>query len=209
MSSSRPDEDGPLLAVLERSKELGFLGPGPITSHVLHARAYLGELGDARRVLDLGSGGGVPGLVLARARPDVGFVLLDAMEKRCRFLDWAVEELGLTAVRVLCGRAEELARQPDLRAGFERVLARSFAAPAVTAECAAGFLTVGGHLVVSEPPDRSGVDRWPVAPLDELGMRPSIGRTEGEAHLQVIQQVRECPDRFPRRVGVPAKRPLF
>lgn len=209
MTSPRPDEDGPLLAVLQRSKELGFLGPGPIAAHVLHARAYLDELGEARDVLDLGSGGGVPGLVLARDRPEVRIVLLDAMEKRCRFLEWAVDELGLDRVRVLCGRAEELAREPELRGCFERVLARSFAAPAVTAECAAGFLAVGGCLVVSEPPDLRTSDRWPTDPLDELGMRPSTVRTDGGATLQVIEQVRQCPDRFPRRVGVPAKRPLF
>ena len=75
--------DASLLAVLERSRELGFLGPGPVRPHVLHARSYLHLLDGTRplRVLDLGSGGGVPGLVLAHERLDLEVTLLDVTEK--------------------------------------------------------------------------------------------------------------------------------
>ena len=201
--------DSPLLRVLERSKELGFLGPGRVEPHLDHARAYGAELADGSTVLDLGSGGGVPGLVLACDLRSVEFVLLDAMEKRCRFLEWAGSELELRNVRVVCGRAEELAHRPDLRGQFDAVVARSFAAPPVLAECAAGFLRVGGRLIVSEPPEDRASHRWPADPLNELGMRSTGARSGAAATLQVLEQVRSCPDRFPRRVGVPAKRPLF
>ena len=209
MTGSGAREDGPLLEVLERSKELGFLGPGAVRAHVLHARAFLPEVADASTVLDLGSGGGVPGLVLAWDRPGTELLLLDAMEKRCRFLEWAVDRLDRPLARVRCGRAEELARDPALRGGFDVVTARSFAPPPVAAECAAGFLHVGGRLVVSEPPQEGSIDRWPAGPLDELGMRPTGVSATETATLQVVEQFRECPERFPRRVGVPAKRPLF
>lgn len=192
-------------AVLERSRGLGFLGPGPVEAQRRHSEAFVGALGEgAGTVVDLGSGGGVPGLVVAAARPDCHVVLLDATAKRCRFLEWAVDELGLDAT-VLEGRAEELGRG-SYRGRAVAVLARSFGPPAPTAECAAPFLMVGGRLIVSEPPD--GPDRWAPDPLVELGLAPRE-RLVGPPVLQVLDQVGPCPDRFARRTGIPAKRPLF
>jgi 16S rRNA (guanine527-N7)-methyltransferase len=192
--------------VLERARSLGVLGPGPVTSHIEHAAVFLDALVGCRgSVLDLGSGAGVPGLVIARERSDLEVVLLDAHARRVALLLEAVEALGLAArVRVLHGRAEELGRVPELRGGFEAVTARSFGPPAVVAECAAPFLAVGGRLVVSEPP--GDADRWPADELHVLGMALSSSRSPGVA---LLEQVTPCPDRFPRRNGVAAKRPLF
>ena len=94
-----------------------------------------------------------------------------------------------------------------MRAAFDLVVARSFGPPAVVAECAAPFLRVGGRLAVSEPP--TGEDRWPPAPLAELGLEATERRDVGGAHVQLLRQTAPCPDRYPRRTGVPTKRPLF
>ena len=194
-----------LLAQLERSRQLGFLGPGAVDAHLRHSEAYLGALqGITGTVVDLGAGGGVPGLVVAVARPDLHLVLLDAMAKRCRFLEEAVATLGLRA-EVVEGRAEEIARS-GWRGQVDAVIARSFGPPAVTAECAAPLLRVGGRLVVSEPPEVAS--RWPAAELSVLGLRPTA-RPTTSATLQVLEQIAPCPDRYPRRTGIPAKRPLF
>jgi len=141
------------------------------------------------------------------ARPDVRWVLLDGSATRCRFLAEMLDPLGLTPrVEVVESRAEEAGRRADLRGSFDLVVARSFAAPAVTAECAAPLLGVGGRLVVAEPPEPA--DRWPATGLDRLGME--VGeRTADLTAYQVLLQVRLCPDRYPRRTGVPTKRPLF
>ena len=169
-----------------------------------HAAAFVAALeGVSGTVVDLGAGGGVPGLVVAMARPDLHLVLLDAMAKRCRFLEEAVEALGLDA-EVLEGRAEDVGRSA-WRAAAAAVIARSFAAPAPTAECAAPLLAVGGRLVVSEPPEP--VDRWPADPLAHLGLRPDPPN-QGAA-VRILTQVERCPEAYPRQVGVPAKRPLF
>ncbi|HET9772856.1 MAG TPA: RsmG family class I SAM-dependent methyltransferase, partial [Acidimicrobiia bacterium] len=125
-----------LETVLRRSQDLGFLGPGPVSRHVAHGRALLGGLPATGRVLDLGSGGGLPGLVLATARPELELTLLEARQRACRFLREAVAELGLGGVDVVESRAEEAARRPGLRETFDAVVARSFGPPAVTAECA-------------------------------------------------------------------------
>jgi len=200
---------------LERSRELGFLGPGPIEPHIEHARRFadaateLAAGDEPRRALDLGSGGGLPGLVLVAAWPATEWWLLDANERRTDFLVDAVETLGVgDRVTVLRGRAEELAHGTDLRGRFDLVTARSFGKPAFTAECAAGFLVVGGRLVVSEPPEDERGDersRWDPAGLGLLGLEP-VGVRDG---CQVVRAAAPCPDRYPRRVGIPAKRPLF
>lgn len=157
--------------------------------------------------MDLGSGGGIPGLVLARARPASTWVLLDANARRTAFLARAVGALGMEdRVRVVTGRAEDVARQPDHRGGYRLVVARSFARPAVVGECAAPLLAVGGSLVVSEPPEAD--DRWPEDGLGLLGLR-LVARTSAGRRLVTLRQERPCPDRFPRRIGIPAKRPLW
>lgn len=196
----------PLEAILAEARDLGFLGPGPAPFHVEHARAYLpalvGVTGDA---LDLGTGGGVPGLVLAAERPDLRWTFLDSMRRRTAFLERAVAALGLD-VTVRTARAEEV---PDLRGRFAAVVARSFGPPAVTAECAAPLLGVGGRLVVSEPPDAPDApDRWPAEGLATLGLR-AAQRLAGPPALVVLTQTAPCPAVYPRRTGLPAKRPLW
>jgi 16S rRNA (guanine527-N7)-methyltransferase len=203
-----PDAADPaLLRTLERAQQLGFLGPGPVGDHLTHAAGYLPALADVQgRIADLGSGAGVPGLPIALARPDLEVVLVDAGERRAAFLRRAVEDLGLAdRVEVVLGRAESVGRS-ELRGRLDAVVARGFGAPAVTAECAAPLLRRGGRLLVSEPPQ--GGERWPPVPLAGLGL--AVGRRwTGPPALQALEQVAPCPERCPRRDGVPAKRPLF
>ena len=177
--------------------------------HVEHARCFVSALEGipAGRGLDLGSGGGVPGLILALAHPAWRWALLDANARRTAFLGRAVGRLALEdRVLVVTGRAEEVGRRPGHRLGYDVVVARSFAQPAVVAECGAPFLGAGGILAVSEPPDAR--DRWPDDGLRLLGLRRVSSPAPGPP-LTLLRQERPCPDRFPRRTGVPAKRPLW
>src|ERR1700742_5063316 len=83
-----------LLRVLERSQQMGFLGPGDVAFHVEHAMAFAEVLGpDAERVLDLGTGGGIPGLVLLARQPGLTMTLLDANTRRCDFVRSALDDL--------------------------------------------------------------------------------------------------------------------
>lgn len=200
----------PLDAVLARSRELGFLGPGPVAEQRSHAEAFASAIEPvaAGLAVDLGSGGGIPGLVLALALPHLRWLLLDGMVRRTSFLEETVRELGLAErVTVRTVRAEDAGRDPGLRSQAELVVARSFAAPAVTAECAGGLLRPGGQLVVSEPPGSTG-ERWPTAGLDELGQALEAV-LPGPPTFVRLRQVTQVPERYPRRVGVPAKRPLW
>lgn len=221
----RPDtgmtsaSESALHTVLERSRSLRFIGPGSVRVHAGHARGFAAGIDRApERFLDLGSGGGVPGLVLAGLWGDSEAVLLDASARRCAYLVEAIDELGYTdRVTVVRARAEDGARREDLRATFDLVVSRGFGPPPVTAECGAPFLTVGGRLVVSEPPaspdadadaDDAGATRWPAAGLARLGLAMERAWSE-PFHYRSFVLERPCPDEYPRRDGVPAKHPLF
>ena len=169
------------------------------------------ELSPPRALLDLGAGGGVPGLALALAWPACRVVLLDASSRRCAFLQGALHELGLEATGAVAhGRAELLARDPVLAGAFDLVTARSFAPPGTTAECGVRFLAADGLLVVSEPPDPADVaDRWPSDGLASLGLGAAEPLNAAGWHVVRIPLVSSCPEQYPRRDGVPAKRPLF
>jgi len=163
------------------------------------------------RLADLGSGGGIPALVVASEWTDSSLDLIEANGRRAAFLRVALDRLGLGGrARVVEERAEACGRDQAMRGVFDGVTARSFGRPAVVAECAAPLLKPGGWLVVSEPPPglEQGGLRWPTEPLRQLGL-VAERRVNEEFEYQVLRQAEPCPDRFPRRDGVPAKRPLF
>jgi 16S rRNA (guanine527-N7)-methyltransferase len=203
-------------SALAQARAFGYLGPGPLQIHVDHARGFadaahcalgVDASGSPVRVVDLGSGGGVPGLVLAEDWPLSSWTFVDSHQRRMGTLTAVLAELGLDArCSVEVGRAEEVAHIPALRATFDVVVARGFAAPSVTAECAAGFLRVGGVLIVSDPP--GGQDRWSDRGLARVGLsrRPS---PVGEFRFFVAEQTSLCPSTYPRAIGIPAKTPLF
>jgi len=198
----------PLELVLKRSQELGFLGPNDLMRQIRHSEWWCDLIQPGQRVLDLGSGGGLPGLVIAIRRDDLSGSLLDSQASRCTFLGDSLTELGLDhRWEIAHGRAEELAHDSYYRGGFDVVVSRSFGPPAATAECAAGFLRVGGTLLVSEPP--RSPDRWPPEALRALGLEPKTLHQGPDVTVQELCQVELLDDRYPRAVGRPTKRPLF
>lgn len=162
-----------VLRALAEARALGFLGPGPLEAHQASAQAFIDALGPSigGPALDLGSGGGVPGLLLAEAYPEVAWVLLDVHRRRTSFLARAVADLGWGGrVTVVRAAAEVAAHDSAHRERYDVVTSRSFGPPATTAECATGFLVVGGRLAVAEPPEGDRAGRWPSEHLAALGL---------------------------------------
>ena len=212
--------EGRLLEVLNDAQRLGFLGRGPVERHISHGLGFAaawaevdptmapGQPHDPQRIGDVGSGGGVPGLVLAVAT-DAHLVLVDNKTRRTDWLEEAAYRLGLGArVSVVARPAEEAGQDPELRGSCDVVVARSFAGPAPTAECSAGLVRRGGLVVVSEPPD-SG-DRWAGLVSTQLGYRSVrlIDRPEGH-YAVLIAGAEPLEARFPRTWAAQKKRPLF
>jgi len=205
------ERDTQLLRVLERAQRLGLVGRGvDLADQVAHARAFMvtGPPADGFPGVDLGSGNGLPGLVLACDWESSRWWLSEASVSRCEFLRWAVSALGLEGrVQILEGPAERLGQEREYRGKADLVVARSFAQPAPTAECAAGFLRRGGRLVVSEPP-AAEPNRWPAESLSQLGFELADA-SSAPVKLQVLVRSGELSESFPRREGLPRRRPLF
>jgi 16S rRNA (guanine527-N7)-methyltransferase len=195
-----------LVGVLERARSLGLVGPAELTGQIAHALAMAGAVEPAEHCVDLGSGAGIPALPVALAWPGSGWVLVESSERRAAFLAGAVEELGLAdRVEVVATPAEQVGRAAG-RGTADRVLARSFGPPAVTAECAAPLLRVGGLAVVSEPPGSTG-QRWDALGETDLGLILASVTGGPGATFAVLEKVESTPERYPRQSA--RKRPLF
>jgi 16S rRNA (guanine527-N7)-methyltransferase len=157
-------------------------------------------------VIDIGSGGGLPAIPLAVAMPQVQFTLLEANDRKCAFLEHVAAALNLTNVVVAAGRAEELGHRPTLREQFDRAISRAAARPEVLLELALPFVRTGGDLVAQVSP----LDPLELEPAARLlgGGTPRLERPAGGHALLVVPKLAPTPTRFPRRTGVPGRKPL-
>lgn len=165
----------------------------------------------ARTVVDLGSGAGLPGLPLALALPQIPFELVEAAGRKCVFLERTATECGLTNVEVVQARAEEW---PAGLERFDLAVVRALAGLNVVLEYAAPLLAVGGHLVAWRGRRDAGAEADAQRAAKILGLEPEETRhvrpypNAQDRHLHLFLKVRKTPERFPRRAGVAAKRPL-
>lgn len=173
-----------------------------------------GDAGDnAVRIADIGSGGGFPGLVLAVCLPEAEFTLLEATGKKCGFLRDCAAELGLDNVTVLQLRAEEAGRLPELRFSFDLVTARAVAPLNVLAEYALPLLKQGGRLLAYKGPEYESEMAGAEQALKALdGAVANVSKFQlpsgGERAVVEIISLLNCAQKYPRRPGMPSKRPL-
>ena len=171
----------------------------------------LPEVRRARRIADLGSGGGFPGLVLAIVLLQAHVALVESVSRKCAFLRGAVEALALDNVEVVCGRAEDW---PDGLGAHDLVTARALAPLSVLVEYAAPLLAAGGHLVAW----KGRIERAEAA--DGRAAAAALGMSEASAisvapfadaadrYLYVNSKVSATPPGYPRRPGMARKRPI-
>lgn len=160
-----------------------------------------------RRVVDIGSGGGLPAIPLALKLPAVQFSLLEANTRKCAFLEHVAATLELANVSVLPGRAEELAHQPELREQFDRAISRAAAPPPVLLELALAFVKPGGELIA----EVSTVDPQLLESAARIlgGGTPRLEQPlAAGSRLLVVAKIGPTPASYPRRIGLPSRRPL-
>lgn len=167
-----PPMHSELIETLRDAQRLGFFGDRDIVQAAEHSRGFIDAIGGlppGARIVDLGSGGGLPGLILADAYPTATVQLIDRRQKRTDFLERAVRRLDWGHVDVRCDDVRRLL--DDVRDGnvdpFDVVTARGFGPPETTLWLAAGLRALGGLIVISEPPDG---DRWDAELLRELSL---------------------------------------
>jgi 16S rRNA (guanine527-N7)-methyltransferase len=186
-----------------------------VDAHVADSLVAMG-LGlprDGDLVVDIGSGAGLPGLVLAIARPAARYDLLEASRRKAAFIRHAAAALGLDNVRALHARAEEWGAG-DMRERYEVALARAVASLPTLVEYAAPLLATGGSLVVWRGRRDPDEERRAATAAELLGMTPTrVERAapfEGarDRHLHVFRKDESSPAGYPRRPGMARKRPL-
>ena len=160
-----------LLQVLAEAQRIGTLGSGQISETIRHSTWFADTLPrDTARVIDIGSGAGVPGLIVAIVRQTVHVVLVDRRTKCTDALTRAVHALGLAdRVSVCCADASDLAQLSDWRHSFDAAMSRGFGPPVTTLTLSALFVRVGGVVVISEPP-ADAPDRWAGIDLATQGL---------------------------------------
>ena len=174
--------------------------------------AMLPEFRNAETIIDVGTGGGFPGVPLAALCPEKIFVLADSLAKRLRVIDAVAIESGITNITTVHGRAEDLGRNPDYRETFDVCVSRAVASLPVLLEYCLPFVKVGGTFIAYKGPEAEEEIKISSAALKKLGGK--IDRVVDESdgtyshNLIVITKSSSTPKAYPRKAGTPSKTPL-
>jgi len=166
------------------------------------------------RLIDIGTGAGLPGIPLKILRPDIRLVLLEATAKKASFLHHLTDRLGLDNVEIVVARAEEAAHKPQYRERFDLVLSRAVAPLPTLVELTLPFNTTGGRLVAQKKGAIQAEVNQAKKAISLLGgklrelKRVDPAEFADERWLVVIDKIGPTPEPYPRRPGIPAKRPL-
>ena len=172
------------------------------------------EFLDAETVIDVGTGGGFPGIPLAVYAPEKQFTLLDSLNKRLKIIDELAGELGIKNITLVHGRAEDAARAKEHREKYDLCVSRAVSNLATLSEYCLPFIKVGGYLLAYKGPGAEEEVKEAAKALKTLGgslvdIRETSMEEYGLDHkILVIKKVRNTPKAYPRKAGTPLKEPL-
>lgn len=172
------------------------------------------NINDVDHVIDVGTGAGFPGIPLKIAYPDTEFVLVDSLKKRIGFLEEVTEKLGLTGIKAIHGRAEDLGRDKKYRDSFDLCLSRAVANLNTLTEYCIPFVKVNGFFISYK--SRKGLEEVKnldncmklldsdIVKIDQF----TLSDIESERVLIKIKKLKATSKKYPRRAGIPSKDPL-
>jgi 16S rRNA (guanine527-N7)-methyltransferase len=169
----------------------------------------------SRRFIDVGSGAGFPGLPLKIAFPSIKLVLLEATGKKAAFLRHLVQKLELNEVEVVVGRAETVAHDTRYRQQFDTVLCRAVAPLSVVVELTLPLCAIGGSTIIQKKGDIDTELGQAARAIETLGgSQPELRKIElteftDRRYLVLIKKESATPEKYPRRPGIPVKRPII
>lgn len=167
-----------------------------------------------KSVIDIGTGGGFPGVPLKIYNDDLKITLLDSLNKRIKFLDEVIDNLGLEDIEAIHGRAEELGRKEEYREQYDICVSRAVASLDTLVEYCMPFVKVGGHFVSMKGPEpeleiekaKKGIQTLGGKVVDTIVF--TVPESDIEHSLIVIKKIQYTPKKYPRAGGKPRKDPL-
>lgn len=172
-------------------------------------------LKNLNRVIDVGTGGGFPGIPMKIVRPDMQMVLLDSLKKRINVLDDILNNIGINDVETIHGRAEDFGAQNSYREKFDAAVSRAVANLAVLCELCLPYVRVGGYFVALKGPSVDSEAAEAKRAIKELGgkleeiIQIQIEGSDLEHNLVIIKKVKSTPKQYPRKAGIVSKKPLL
>jgi 16S rRNA (guanine527-N7)-methyltransferase len=205
-----------LSAINESLNLISFSTRDELRSHVVDSLQVLRLAGPGTtvNVIDVGSGGGFPGLPVALARPHWRVTLLDSLRKKQLAMASLIEELNVPPLFTLCQRAEDLGHEMEHREKFDLALCRAVGRFSPVLELTLPLLRVGGRALLHRGADGLDERDQSAKALSELGGRPGstysyrLPGLDNDRHIICIEKTGQTSLRFPRRAGIPDKRPL-
>lgn len=173
------------------------------------------EFKNASNVIDVGTGGGFPGVPLAIAEPNKQFLLIDSLNKRIKIVNTLCEEIGITNVTAIHGRAEELAKSKKYREQYDCCVSRAVANLSVLSEYCLPFVKEKGFFLSYKGPDCEHEIKDSQSALQFLGgeikdqVTIDLSGCELEHQIIVIEKIKKTPSKYPRKAGMPSKEPLI
>ena len=166
------------------------------------------------KLIDVGAGAGLPGIAIKLVRPDVSLTLLEATRKKCDFLQAVVDDLQLTGVSIVNARAEEAGRAVAHREQYDIAIARGVAEMPTLLEYLLPLVKVGGYAVAQKSREVLPDVQHAELALTTLGGRlsdivaVSVPELKEVRYLVVVEKIDRTPEKYPRRAGMPSKKPL-
>lgn len=167
-----------------------------------------------KKIIDIGTGGGFPGVPLKIINKDLEVVLLDSLKKRLKFLDIVIEKLKLENIYTIHGRAEELSRNKDHREKYDIAVSRAVASLDTLVEYSLPFVKVGGHFIAMKGPEISEELNDAANGIEVLGGKVikkekiTLPLSDIEHSLIIIEKIKGTPTKYPRGGGKPRSKPL-
>lgn len=178
------------------------------------AAAKYVEMEKVNSLIDVGTGAGFPGIPLKILYPHLQVTLLDSLNKRIKFLEEVVDNLGLTGIETVHGRAEDAAKKAEYREQFDLSVSRAVANLASLTEYCLPFVKVGGKFVsyksVSVDEEITQSKKAVYVLGGEIGKveKFNLPESDMERALVIIEKKRSTPKKYPRKAGMPTKEPL-